>query len=114
MMLLLMLVQCAKRALEYYDEFFGIKYPLPKCDLIAVPDFNMGAMENWGLVTFREVCLLVDETTSAMQRQRVALVTAHELAHMWFGNLVTMVRIRVDPWWTGVVSMCRNGGRICG
>lgn len=60
---------------------------------LALPDFSAGAMENWGLVTYREVYLLVDENSSAASRQQVALVVAHELAHQWFGNLVTM------KWW---------------
>ncbi|ETN76612.1 peptidase family M1 [Necator americanus] len=85
----------AAKAIDWYNNWFGIDYPLPKCDLIAIPDFSMGAMENWGLVTYREVALLVDPTkSSTRQRSRVALVVAHELAHFWFGNLVTM------KWWT--------------
>mmetsp|Transcript_85496 Transcript_85496/g.147813 ORF Transcript_85496/g.147813 Transcript_85496/m.147813 type:complete len:889 (-) Transcript_85496:87-2753(-) len=82
------------RALEFYNEFFGIPYPLPKVDMIAIPDFSAGAMENWGLITYREVALLCDEkTVSATQKQRICSVIAHELAHQWFGNLVTM------GWW---------------
>ncbi|TKR82647.1 hypothetical protein L596_016338 [Steinernema carpocapsae] len=85
----------ATKAIDWYNDWFGLTYPLPKCDLIAIPDFSMGAMENWGLVTYREVALLVDETkTSTRQKSRVALVIAHELAHLWFGDLVTM------KWWT--------------
>ncbi|GMT04611.1 hypothetical protein PENTCL1PPCAC_26785, partial [Pristionchus entomophagus] len=85
----------SKRALEWYGEWFAIPYALPKCDLIAVPDFHMGAMENWGLVTFREVALLFDPVkTSNRQKGYIALVVAHELAHLWFGDLVTMY------WWT--------------
>nr|AML39764.1 aminopeptidase [Haemonchus contortus]CDJ85176.1 Peptidase M1 domain containing protein [Haemonchus contortus] len=85
----------AAKAIDWYNEWFGIDYPLPKCDLIAIPDFSMGAMENWGLVTYREVALLVDPAkSSTRQKSRVALVVAHELAHFWFGNLVTM------KWWT--------------
>lgn len=84
-------VQC----LEFYDEYFGQPYPLPKCDLIALPDFASGAMENWGCITFREHCMLVDPAnTSVGTKQYVAMVVAHELAHQWFGNLVTM------RWWT--------------
>ncbi|VIO88592.1 Peptidase family M1 containing protein [Brugia malayi] len=83
------------KALDWYSKWFGIDYPLPKCDLIAIPDFSMGAMENWGLVTYREVALLVDPTkSSTRQKSRIALVVAHELAHFWFGDLVTM------KWWT--------------
>lgn len=83
------------RALEFYQNYFGIKYPLPGLDLLAIPDFMSGAMENWGAITFRESQLLVDEDQSAVStKQRVAVVVAHELAHQWFGNLVTM------DWWT--------------
>jgi len=82
----------AAKVLPYYKEYFGIEYPLPKMDLVAVADFAAGAMENWGLVTYRETCLLVDDkNTSTERRQWVALVVGHELAHQWFGNLVTMV-----------------------
>ncbi|KAK5967675.1 Puromycin-sensitive aminopeptidase [Trichostrongylus colubriformis] len=85
----------AAKAIDWYNDWFGIDYPLPKCDLIAIPDFSMGAMENWGLVTYREVALLIDPAkSSTRQKARVALVVAHELAHFWFGNLVTM------KWWT--------------
>lgn len=85
----------AKRTLEFYNDYFGIPYPLPKIDLIAIPDFASGAMENWGAITYRETALLIDEkNSSAATRQRVAMVIAHELAHQWFGNLVTM------KWWT--------------
>jgi puromycin-sensitive aminopeptidase len=83
------------RSLEYYEDYFNIKYPLPKCDMIAIPDFQAGAMENWGLVTYRSTCILFDEEKSPMRtKQRVAIVVCHELAHQWFGNLVTM------EWWT--------------
>lgn len=83
------------KCLEYFEEYFDIKYPLDKCDLIALPDFASGAMENWGCITFREQALLVDpENSSLSNSQYVALVVAHELAHQWFGNLVTM------RWWT--------------
>jgi aminopeptidase N len=84
-------VQC----LEFYNDYFGIDYPLPKCDMVALPDFASGAMENWGCITYREACMLVDEkNTSLSVKQYVAMVVAHELAHQWFGNLVTM------RWWT--------------
>lgn len=87
-------LDCAVRCLELYDDFFGVPYPLPKLDMVAVPEFAMGAMENWGLVTYREVDLLIDpDTAGSAQRQRVCVVVAHELAHQWFGNLVTMA------WW---------------
>jgi len=85
----------AAKSLKYYTEFFEIGYPLPKLDLIAIPDFSSGAMENWGCVTYRTVCLLVDPKNTALKnKQYVAIVVAHELAHQWFGNLVTM------DWWT--------------
>uniref|UniRef100_A0A6G1SDN0 Aminopeptidase n=1 Tax=Aceria tosichella TaxID=561515 RepID=A0A6G1SDN0_9ACAR len=85
----------AVKSLSFYEDYFGVDYPLPKMDLIAIPDFTSGAMENWGLVTYRETCLLVDSNNTATDRkQYVALVVAHELAHQWFGNLVTM------EWWT--------------
>ena len=82
------------KLLGYFNEYFSIPYPLPKLDHIAIPDFAAGAMENWGCVTYRETALLVDpENSSAGTRQRVAEVVAHEMAHMWFGDLVTM------EWW---------------
>ncbi len=83
-----------KRFLRYYEKYFGIKYPLPKLDMIAVPDFASGAMENWGAITFRETILLYDQKTSSTKtKQFIAEVISHELAHQWFGNLVTM------KWW---------------
>jgi puromycin-sensitive aminopeptidase len=88
-------LETAVRVLEFYEEYFGIPYPMSVLDLIAVPDFASGAMENWGAVTFRETALLVDEDlSSTINKQHIAYVIAHELAHMWFGNLVTM------EWWT--------------
>jgi puromycin-sensitive aminopeptidase len=85
----------AIKSLEFYNDYFGVPYPLPTLDLIALPDFESAAMENWGAVTFRETALLVDdEHTSFANKQWVAIVIAHELAHQWFGNLVTM------HWWT--------------
>lgn len=81
----------AARTLEFYEKTFDSPYPLPKMDMVAIPDFSAGAMENWGLVTYRVVDLLLDETKSgASTKQRVAEVVQHELAHQWFGNLVTM------------------------
>ncbi|KAL6295988.1 hypothetical protein ACE6H2_004130 [Prunus campanulata] len=85
----------AVKTLELYKEYFAVPYSLPKLDMVAIPDFSAGAMENYGLVTYRETALLFDEQHSAAaNKQRVATVVAHELAHQWFGNLVTM------EWWT--------------
>ena len=82
------------RLLKYFNDYFGIPYPLPKLDHFAIPDFAAGAMENWGAITYRETALLVDpENTSVGTRQVVAAIIAHEMAHMWFGDLVTMA------WW---------------
>jgi aminopeptidase N len=84
----------AVRCLEFFEGYFSVPYPLPKLDLIGLPDFSAGAMENWGLVTFRESVLYVDpENSSIDTKQVVAMVVCHELAHQWFGNLVTM------EWW---------------
>ncbi len=88
-------LEVAIKSLEFYNEYFDIPYPLPVLDMIAIPDFESGAMENWGAVTYRETALLVDEKNSSLpNKQWTALVIAHELAHQWFGNLVTM------DWWT--------------
>ena len=88
-------LSCAVKTLEFYEKYFDIKYPLNTLDMIAIPDFQSGAMENWGAITYRESALLVDEEhSSASNKQWVALVIAHEIAHQWFGNLVTM------EWWT--------------
>ncbi|MEK9194600.1 MAG: M1 family metallopeptidase, partial [Patescibacteria group bacterium] len=85
----------AKRVVSFYNNYFGIPYPLPVLDLIAIPDFASGAMENWGAITYRESAILVDpEHSSLGNKQWVAIVIAHEIAHQWFGNLVTM------EWWT--------------
>ncbi|WP_293888799.1 M1 family metallopeptidase [Streptococcus sp.] len=83
----------AVRVIDFYEDYFGVRYPIPLSYHVALPDFSAGAMENWGLVTYREVYLLVDENSTVKSRQNVALVVAHELAHQWFGNLVTM------KWW---------------
>ena len=84
-------LDCAVRSLDKYDDFFGVPYPLPKLDMVAIGEFAAGAMENWGLVTYREVDLLIDPIkASNSQKQRVLTVVTHELAHQWFGNLVTM------------------------
>lgn len=86
---------CAIRALDFYEKYFDIHYPLPVLDMVAVPDFASAAMENWGAIVYRETALLVDEDNSSITtKQWVAIVVAHEIAHMWFGNLVTM------EWWT--------------
>jgi aminopeptidase 2 len=85
---------CVK-TLEFFSKYFDVVYPLPKMDMIAIPDFGAGAMENWGLVTYRETALLYDPVkSSAKAKERVAYVVGHELAHQWFGNLVTM------DWWS--------------
>jgi puromycin-sensitive aminopeptidase len=87
-------VENAARLLAYFNDYFGIPYPLDKLDHIAVPDFAAGAMENWGAITYRETALLYDpENSSASTRQRIMEVVSHEMAHMWFGDLVTM------EWW---------------
>lgn len=88
-------LQVAVKTLAFYENYFGIKYPLPVLDMIAIPDFASGAMENWGAVTYRETAILFDaDKSSTASKQWIALVIAHELAHQWFGNLVTM------EWWT--------------
>ena len=87
-------VDVAVKVLEFFEDYFGVKYPLQKLDMVALPDFSSGAMENWGLVTYRESVMLVDENSTGIEtKQHVALVVAHELSHQWFGNLVTM------RWW---------------
>ncbi|MDZ4260637.1 MAG: M1 family metallopeptidase [Candidatus Sungbacteria bacterium] len=84
----------ASRILPFFNDYFGIAYPLPKLDLIALQDFAAGAMENWGAITYRETALLFDPVNSSpAMKQRIAIVVAHEIAHQWFGNLVTM------DWW---------------
>jgi aminopeptidase N len=84
----------AVRSIEFYEEYFKTEYPLPKSDHVALPDFSNGAMENWGLVTYRETALLAEPgTTSIGSKQLIATIITHELAHQWFGNLVTM------KWW---------------
>ncbi len=84
-------------SLEFFEGYYGLPYPGDKLDLIAIPDFAAGAMENLGAVTFRETALLVDEASAShAELQRVADVVAHEVAHMWFGDLVTMA------WWNGI------------
>lgn len=96
------------KILKFFEDYFNVKFPLPKQDMIAIPDFAAGAMENWGLITYRETALLYKEGVSAASnKQRIAIVVSHELAHQvpslpyspdslhqWFGNLVT------PSWWT--------------
>lgn len=87
-------LDAAVKLLDFYDDYFDIPYPLPKQDLAAIPDFQSGAMENWGLTTYRETALLFDpQKSSASDKLGITKVIAHELAHQWFGNLVTM------EWW---------------
>jgi puromycin-sensitive aminopeptidase len=88
-------LDCAVKTLEFYEKYFDISYPLLTLDMIAIPDFAAAAMENWGAITYRESSILVDDIhTSLSNKQWIALVIAHEIAHQWFGNLVTM------EWWT--------------
>jgi aminopeptidase N/puromycin-sensitive aminopeptidase len=90
-------VDVAKFVLHYYNNYFGIPYPLKKLDLIALPDFEAGAMENFGAITYRETALLLDpKTASVGAKKDVALTVAHEMAHQWFGDLVTM------QWWDNI------------
>ncbi|MGD0683047.1 MAG: M1 family metallopeptidase [Terracidiphilus sp.] len=90
-------VDVAKYVLHYYNNYFGIRYPLKKLDLIALPDFEAGAMENFGAITFRETALLIDPKTASVGALKgIALTIAHEMAHQWFGDLVTM------QWWDNI------------
>ncbi|EFA82031.1 puromycin-sensitive aminopeptidase-like protein [Heterostelium album PN500] len=84
----------AIRALDFFCEYFQIPFPMDKCDHIAIPDFSFGAMENWGLITYRETILLTSPATALRTKKTIASVIGHELAHQWFGNLVTM------EWWS--------------
>lgn len=80
--------------IEFYNDYFNTPYPLVKCDQVALPDFDAGAMENWGLITYRETAMLADpKNRSISSEQYISIVIAHELSHQWFGNLVTM------QWW---------------
>ncbi|KAJ9228149.1 hypothetical protein DTO166G5_8784 [Paecilomyces variotii] len=84
-------LELAARTLAFYEKAFDSEFPLPKMDMVAIPDFSAGAMENWGLITYRIVDVLLDEKTSgASMKERIAETVQHELAHQWFGNLVTM------------------------
>lgn len=85
--------QTAIKSLDFYEDFFKTKYPLKKLDQVALPDFESGAMENWGLITYRESCLLASPKSSQSAKEIIATVIAHEISHQWFGNLVTM------QWW---------------
>jgi aminopeptidase N len=90
-------LQAAESAMRFYNRYFSIKYPYGKLDLIAIPDFEAGAMENVGAITFRDIALLLDEKTASVPMQKeVALVIAHEMAHQWFGDLVT------TAWWDDI------------
>ncbi len=89
-------IEMAARFLDFYTEYFSIPYALPKVHLVSVPEFAAGAMENWGAITFRETALLINHNTTDMARRTVAEIIAHELAHQWFGNLVTM------KWWDDI------------
>ena len=87
----------AVKSIEFFDDYFGVPYPLPKSDHVALPDFSSGAMENWGLITYREMALLADPaSTTIASKQYIATVISHELSHQWFGNLVTM------KWWNNL------------
>jgi tricorn protease interacting factor F2/3 len=85
--------EATQKVLDYYESYFGIPFQLPKLHNVAVPEFAYGAMENWGAITYREILLHVDKETSIRAKKSVAHVIAHEIAHMWFGDLVTM------KWW---------------
>ena len=90
-------LESAEYSLSYYDKYFGIKYPYGKLDLVGLPDFSAGAMENTGCITFREVVLLIDEKQGSIGlKKTIASVIAHEMAHQWFGDLVTM------KWWDDI------------
>ena len=90
-------VESAEYILHYYNNYFGIKYPMPKLDMVALPDFEAGAMENFGCITYRETDLLADSKTASIAvRKEVASVVAHEMAHQWFGDMVTM------QWWNNL------------
>ena len=90
-------VSAAEYILHYYNNYFGIKYPMPKLDMIGIPDFEAGAMENFGAITYRETDFLIDEKTASLnQKKGVASVVAHEMAHQWFGDMVTM------QWWDNI------------
>ena len=90
-------VSAAEYILHWYNNYFGIKYPMPKLDMIGIPDFEAGAMENFGAITYRETDFLIDEKTASLRDKKgVASVVAHEMAHQWFGDMVTM------QWWDNI------------
>ena len=90
-------VEIAAESVDFYSNYFGIPYPLQKLDLVSLHDLNVRAMENWGCITFLDsVFLSAPEDTSAEMFQRNARTVAHEVSHMWFGNLVTM------KWWDDI------------
>ena len=90
-------VSAAEYILHWYNNYFGIKYPMPKLDMIGIPDFEAGAMENFGAITYRETDFLIDEKTASLnEKKSVASVVAHEMAHQWFGDMVTM------QWWDNI------------
>ena len=90
-------LEAATQQLKFYNAYFGIKYPFGKLDIIGVPDFSAGAMENIGAITFRERLLLIDPATASIgAKKRVAGIISHEIAHQWFGDLVTM------KWWDDI------------
>ncbi len=92
-----MRLESAEHILSYYDKYFNIKYPYGKLDLIGLPDFSAGAMENTGCITFREIVLLIDDKKGSIDlKKQIASVVAHEMAHQWFGDLVTM------KWWDDI------------
>jgi aminopeptidase N len=90
-------LQVAEQCMKYYNQYFGIKYPFEKLDMLGLPDFAAGAMENTGFITYREVILQLDDKNASVElHKEVALVIAHEMAHQWFGDLVTM------QWWDDI------------
>ena len=90
-------LEAGAHALRFFADYYEVPYPGDKLDMVAIPDFAWGAMENLGCITYRETALLVDdETATQTEKMRVASVIAHEIAHMWFGDLVTM------KWWNGI------------
>ncbi len=86
-------IEIAKGSIGFYEKYFGIEYALPKMHLISVPEFGAGAMENWGAITFRETALMATENSGSIMKESATVTIAHEIAHQWFGDLVTM------KWW---------------